>query len=357
MRTTVILLFASGLFSLPALAQDGLTYDFSGRIGIGTLNTETASNTPVGFSFNGYVLRAEGTGTVDYALSDAFGIGAVARVSLQEGQNSTYDLVRPFGGPAPGSKFDSQDIDVAVYASLGPVTLSFGEMQTAFELATRNVEQGGSILDGGNAVWQAIGDGSGSLGSVDSTSQGPGEPKDFTTVRADLALSDFVLSLSQSREGSAGTFFGSETVIRSAGLTWQREIGAGTLFLGAARDRGPSYNFRSASLGWEISGLSFVVSRVDRTPVNLNSFTADFELTYLGWSAAYDFGAYSLGFATANQENPYGRTTFSGDAQAFWAAWRPREDISIDFEVSKNDYRAFSSQDTRKASLSFSYSF
>lgn len=357
MRVTVGVLTAAGLCCVPVHAQDALTLDFGGRVGIGWLNTQTASNTPVGFGYDGYVLRAEGTGSVDLALSDSFSIGAVARLWLQKGQDANYTLVRPIASGAPGSRFNDQDTDVAVYASMGPVTLSFGEMQTAFELATRKVEQGGSILDGGNAVWQAIGDASGSLGSVDSNSQGPGEPKDFTTVRADVAVSDFVFSVSQSRQSNIGSFFDTDTSVRSAGLTWQADIGAGTLSLGAAQDRGPTYKFRSASLGWEIDGLSLVVSRVDRKPLDLNSFTADFELRYFGWSASYDFGGYKLGFATASQENPYGRTTFTGDAQAFWAAWEPQENVSIDFEVSNNDYRPFSSQDTRKASLAISYSF
>jgi hypothetical protein len=357
MRITVGLVAAAAICCSEARAQDALILDFGGRAGIGWLNTQTASNTPVGFGYEGYVFRAEGTGTVDLALSDSFSIGAVARLWLQKGQDANYALVRPFPSTAPGSKFNDQDTDVAVYAAWGPVTLSFGEMQTAFELATRKVEHGGSILDGGNAVWQAIGDASGNLGSVDSNSQGPGEPKDFTTVRADVAVADFVFSVSHSRQASFGSFFDTETSVRSAGVTWNMDIGAGTLSLGAAQDRGPSYKFRSASLGWEIDGLSLVVSRVDRKPLDLNSFTADFELRYFGWSASYDFGGYKLGFATASQENPYGRTTFTGDARAFWAAWEPRENVSIDFEVSKNDYRPFSSQDTRKASLAISYSF
>ncbi len=357
MRATVGLFAAAGLYCSQAVAQDALSYDFGGRVGIGWLNTETASSTPVGFGYDGYVLRAEGTGTIDLALSDSFNIGAVARVMLQKGQDSTYALVRPFPSTTPGSKFNSQDIDLAVYASLGPVTLSFGEMQTAFELATRKVGQGGSILDGGNAVWQAIGDASGSLGSVDSNSQGPGDPKDFTTIRADVALSDFVFSISQSRQASIGSFFDAETTVRSAGLTWQKEIGSGKLSLGGGVDRGPTYTFRSASLGWEIEGLNLVVSRIERAPLVPSSFLADFEVTYLGWSASYDFDDYTLGFATANQDNPNGRTTFAGDAQAFWAAWRPRDNMSVDFEVSKNDYRPSSSQDTRKASLAVSYSF
>jgi hypothetical protein len=358
MRATVGLLAISGLFSAQAIAQEALTFDFGGRAGIGWLNTETASNTPVGFSYEGLVLRAEGTGTLDFAVSDSFSIGAVARLSLQKGQHANYELVRPFPSSALGSKFDSQDTDVALYASLGPVTLSFGEMQTAFELATRKVEHGASILDGGNAVWQAIGDASGSLGSVDSNSQGPGEPKDFTTVRADIAVSDFVFSVSQSRQSTFSTFFDTDTTVRSSGVTWQRDIGEGNLFVGMAYDRGPSYKFRSASVGWAVGGLTLVVSQIDRRPLQITSaLAATYELEYLGWSATYDLGDYSLGFASASQENPYGLNTFSGDAQAFWVGWAPRENVSVDFEVSKNDYRDSTSQDTRKASLAVSYSF
>lgn len=358
MRATVGLIAFAGVCSAPAVAQDALTLDFGGRAGIGWLNSETSSNTPVGFSYDGYVLRAEGTGTLDLAVSDRFNLGAVARVSLQKGQDSHYSLVRPLPTTAPGAKFDSQDIDVALYAALGPVTLSFGEMQTAFELATRNVEHGGSILDGGNAVWQTIGDAKGSLGSVDSNSQGPGEPNDFTTIRADVAVSDFVFSVSESRPTTFANFFDIDTTVRSSGVTWERDIGEGKLFVGMAQDRGPGYKFKSASVGWAVGGLTLVVSKIDRRPLVItSSLAATYELEYVGWSASYDLGEYRLGFASANQQNPYGLNTFAGDAQAFWVGWTPRDNVSVDFEVSTNDYRDFTSQDTRKASLAVSYSF
>jgi hypothetical protein len=359
MRVTVGFLLASGVFCVPVLAQEGLTYDFSARLGLGWLNTETASNTPVGYSYQGLVFSAEGTGTVDFAFSDRLSIGASARATLQRGQDSTYQRVRPAlcscGGP--GDEFNREDIDLALYVAFSPVTISFGDMQTAFGYATRKVEHGGSILDGGNAVWQAIGDGTGSLGSIESDSSGPGTAKDYTTLRADVALSDFVFSVSESRQASMGSYFDAERSVRSSGLTWQREIGAGTLFVGMGRDTGPSYKFRSASVGWDIDGLRLVVSRIERNPVRLTSFSADYALIYSGWSASYDFGSFTLGFATASQDNPYGRGTFAGQSQALWAAWKPRDNMSVDFEVSQSDYRDLSSQDTRKASLAISYEF
>jgi hypothetical protein len=358
MRASVGLLIVFGMYCVPAMAQDGLTLDFSGRIGIGTLTSETATDgfPPVGFSYDGVVLRAEGTGTVDYSISDNFGLGAVAKFSLTKGQQAYFDLITPPAFGSPG-KFDSQDVDLAVYSVLGPVTLSFGEMQTAFERATRKVETGGSIIDGGNAVWQSIGDGKGSLGSVDSNRLGPGVTGDFTTLRADIALSDFVFSVSNSRRATMGTYLDAGTFARSEGLTWQRDIGAGNIFVGIGRDRGPEYEFKSASVGWEIEGLNLVVSKVERTLAPDSFRLADYAISFSGLSASYEFGDYEIGFATSNQGNPTFYRTFAGTGTAFWFEWDPRENVSVDFEFSRSDYFDSTTQDTKKASLAISYDF
>lgn len=353
MRTTAGLLLASAFCCVPALAQDGFTYAFSGRIGIGWLDTLTASQSGRGYRYNGYVLGLEGTASANFESGNTLNFGAVAGFKLQEGQYPNYEANSAISGIS-ANKFDSQDVNLAAYLSWDPVTISYGEMQTAFSYATRKVDQGGSILDGGNAVWQGIGDGTGNLGSFDSTADGPGQANDYLTLRADLALSDFVFSFSKSRLSSSPFPSRVEGPTYSTGVFWERDVGDGRLFLGTAVERGHRFEFRSSSFEWSIDGLNLVMNRIARVPTSEISGTVqDARLDYTGFSASYSADRIEVGVATGRQLGGF----FSGDAHAVWVSWKPVDDVSIDLEVSDNNFRDPTTQDTSKASLAVSYSF
>jgi hypothetical protein len=345
MKTLVFSALAVIGMSFAAGAQDRLTYDFEGRIGLGWLDSETVDGRPAGFRYQGYVLRAEGNGRLDVPFGDRFHFGVVARASLKRGQQTNYDKVSPVGiSVNSGAKFDDADVDLAFYVAAQAVTFSYGEMETAFDFATLEIEHGGSILDGGSAVWLNIGDGAGSLAYRNQPgSAGPSERTDYATLRADVELGDFRLSASTSSATSITSFLDAPTSVESVGLMWQREVKDGSIFVGGGHERGPVDTFDSVSLGFKIDGVNFVVSRIHRTPLVLTGdprgVPAAYDTTFFGSSISYDFGRYTLGVAIANQGiNPLGDPVFEGQARALWGSWQVTQSVSAHFEVSESNY-------------------
>lgn len=340
-----------------ATAQEALTYSFDGRAGVGYLSQTTGNELGTGFEYKGPVLRVEGTGRVELDVTEALRFGALARVSWERGRGSNYDRLTPVGPIKGGaSEFGGTDLDLAVYAALPMVTLSYGEMETAFDLATREIEQGGSILDGGNAVWMNIGDGAGSGGHRSDLFLGPGEGPDLRTLRADVQLGDVTLSASRSKGTTTG---GSEIEVDAAGLIWQHDFAGTTVFAGAGYDKGPLDRFRSFSLGVTGRGFNLVLGRIHREPLVINSgLTAAYDTTFKGASLSYDFGDVTIGFAKSSQDiRPFADAVFEGKAKAVFASWQARENVTVDFEYSQSDYRISSGDDTRKASLAVALDF
>lgn len=340
-----------------AAAQEALTYSFDGRAGAGYLSQTTGNDLGTGFEYKGPVLRIEGTGRVEFGVTETLSFGALARVSLELGRGSNYDRLTPVGPIEGGGKeFGGTNLDLAVYASLPGVTLSYGDMETSFDLATREIEQGSSILDGGNAVWMNIGDGAGSGGNRGDLFLGPGEGPDLRTLRADVQLGEVTLSASRS---TGTTTFGTEIVVDAAGLIWQHDIDETSFFLGVGYDKGPQDRFRSVSLGVTSHGFNLVLGRIHREPLVVTSgLTAAYDTTFKGASLSYDFGNLTLGVAQSSQDiRPFADAVFEGKAQAVFLSWQARENATVDFEYSQSDYRIGSGDDTRKASLSIALDF
>jgi hypothetical protein len=357
MKTLVFSALAVIGISLAAGAQDRLTYNFDGRIGVGWLDTETVDGQPAGFRYRGSVIRTEGHGQLDFAVADGFHLGAAARISIQKGQSGNYDTVSSEGDSVnTGAKFDDESIDLAVYVSAQPITISYGKMETAFDFATMEIEHGGSILDGGNAVWLNLGSGEGSLGFRGGLRDGPEEGPDYKTVRADLNLGDFTVSASSSR---ATSVFGTSLSVESAGAIWRREIEGGTVFVGAGTERGPDDRFHSASLGFEFEKVKVVFSRIHRKPLDVSDRTlAAYDTTFFGSSLSYDFGRVAFGVAIAHQDiNPKGANVFAGQARALWASWDLRSNVTTHFEISDSEYIYSGGDDTEKASFSVALEF
>ncbi len=334
------------------MAQDALTYSFDGRVGLGYLSEETARPFSAGYQYMGPVAKVELSGRAELLVSEDLRFGALGRVSYLRGNQSRYDLT--FGGTSTTSSFEfgGSETDLAVYTALRFVTLSYGNMETAFDLATREIEQGNSLLDGGNAVWMNIGDGAGSTGIRGYTSIGAVVP-DFRTLRLDLQLGELTLSASRS-EGETSS--GNENRVDAAGAVWRHEVEAVTLFVGAGYDKGPMDRFNSLSFGFTSSGFNVVINRIHRSPIVLNPAEPDYDTSYNGLSISYDFGDVSIGVANSSQSSPR-LGVFDGKAKSAFVSWRARENVSVELEYSQNDYRIGSGFDTRKASLAVAMEF
>ncbi len=225
-------------------------------------------------------------------------------------------------------------------------------METAFDLATREVEQGASLLDGGNAVWMNLGDAAGSGGPRDGfPSEGPLKGPDLRTVRVDLQVGELTFSASRSK---GETSSGREVQIDAAGAFWRHQVDEVTLFLGAGYDKGPMDRFNSFSFGFTSGGLNLVINRIHRSPLVLGGSEPDFDTSYDGLSLSYDLGDLTLGMAHSSQKSNIGGV-FTGKAKAVFASWQVREDIVMDFEYSASNY--VSGDDTRKASLAVALEF
>ena len=357
MRAVLGIVAVAGLIGGAAEAQDALSYSFEGRAGLGYLSQRTESGNETGFAYEAPVLAVEGTGRIEFQPTDLLRFGALARVQWQKGRESNYDRLTPVGPfEGAGAKFGGTELDMAVYAAVSVVTLSYGDMETAFDRATREIAQGDSILDGGNAVWLNIGDGAGSGGFRDGLSSGPGKGPDLRTLRADVQLGDFTLSASRS---NGQPTFGPEIRVDAAGLTWEHEFDGATLFAGIGYDKGPLDRFRSFSLGATAAGFNLILGRIHREPLVVNSgFTAAYDTTFRGASLSYDFGDFTLGMAKSSQDiRPFADAVFEGKARAIFASWQARDNVSVDFEYSKSEYRVVSGDDTRKASIAVALEF
>jgi hypothetical protein len=356
MRATVGLIAVSGLCFSQAFAQDALTYDFGGRVGIGWLNQETVDPDGRGFTYDGLVVALNATGSLEFGIADDFSVGAIARLSLEKGEHSTYDRWDSSSGPARmGHEFGTSEVDLAAYVTAHQLTVSYGDMETAFDHATLEVQHGNSVIDGGNALWMNIGDAAGSLGLRNNVDTGQWRP-DFKTLRADIAVGEFTFSASTSK---AATLFGTTIKAEAAGLVWQRQDEQGSIRVGAGWDHGPEDRFSSLSVGLQRGGFDFVLSRIHRDPLDNRPGTrAAYDTTFTGMSLSYDFGGYSLGFARSEQYvNPRGDQVYAGKAHAVWASWITPNNVSVNFELSKNDYNYASYRETRKASLSIALEF
>lgn len=346
MRSLITSVLVSYVLGSSVMAQDALTYSFDGRAGLGYLSQTTEGDS--GFQFRGLVLRTEGTGRLELEPLQGLRFGAIARFSWQKGEQSVYQPLRPF--VRASRDFDRTDLDLAVYAALPVVTLSYGEMETAFDYATLEVGNGSSILDGGNALWMNLGDGAGSTGyRGELFGYGPPPTQDFRTLRADVTLGEFTASVSQSKAD------GSTNESEAAGLVWRGDISDVTLFAGAGYDDGPLDKFKSFSLGATVEGLSLIVNKIKRDPKRRPD-RREYETDYTGYSFAYETGALTVGFANSRQKSPLGSSgLFDGNAQAIWASWKTRENVTVNVELSENDYN--SGESTRKAAIAVEMDF
>jgi hypothetical protein len=355
MRAATGLFVATTVAATSALCQDNLTVQFDGRAGSGRLSQETIDAFGRGFDYGGSVFRLEGIGRLEFAASENFRIGAVARLMFQKGQDPNYGRLIDFAPRGQAHEFDANELDLAAYVAASGVTLSYGEMESAFDFATLEIPQGNSIIDGGNAAWLNLGSAEGSLGYSGAVDTGQWNP-DFRTLRGDVSLGEFLFSASTSRGTS---FFGQPLKVDAAGIVWQREGEQGSVRIGAGWDRGPEFDFRSFSFGLRVEGLNFVVSKIHRDPLVISSgITAAYDTTFTGFSLSYDFGDWTVGLARSSQKvNPRGDQVFAGKAKALWVSWDARENVSVDFELSESDYRVQSGRDTHKASLAVALEF
>lgn len=357
MRNLIACILVNTVSTSAVMAQDTFTYSLDGRVGLGYLREETARPAASGFQYKGPVAKVELTGRAEILAMQDLRVGALGRITYLRGDQSNYDLTsggRPTGGI--GSEFGGSDADLAVYAGLPNVTLSYGNMETAFDLATREIEQGNSLLDGGNAVWMNIGDAAGSAGVRDYPYQGPAVGPDWRTLRLDLQLGELAFSASRSK-GEMND--GSEIQVDAAGAIWRHEIDAVSLFVGAGYDEGPEDRFHSFSFGFNSGGLNLVINRIHRKPLIFSPGTgASYDTTFKGLSLSYDFDGVMLGMAHSSQSGgPGGMGVFEGKAQAVFASWQARENVSVDFEYSQSDYQVGSGFDTRKASVAVALEF
>ncbi len=361
MRAILRFAAAAAFIGIGARAQEALTFSFDGRIGLSRLSETTADVRPTGYQYTGLVAIAELTGRAEFEVTESLRFGALARVFHQRGAESSYDLITPTGVTAGGSgKFGGTDLDAAAYVGTPFVTLSYGNMETAFDLATREIEQGSSLLDGGNAVWMNIGDASGSTGVRNYPTSGPVEVPDFRTLRLDMQLGEFTFSASRSEGGTSRE---PDVEVDALGIIWRREFENTELFFGAGYDEGPIDRFRSFNFGLTSGGFNVVFNRIHRLPLVLVSSGAPrdvlpaYDTTFRGLSLSYDFGDVTLGFAHSSQTTgPVGAKVFEGTAKAVFASWQARENVSVDFEFSKNHYRS-GGDSTHKASLAVALEF
>lgn len=354
MRNSLVCIMICSALGTSVFAQDALTYSFDGRIGLGYLREETARPFGDGYQYKGPVAKVELTGRAEVSVFEDLRFGALGRFSYLRGDQSTYDRTSlgVLTG-ASGSDFGGSETDLAVFAALPIVTLSFGDMETAFDLATREVEQGGSLVDGGSAVWMNLGDGAGSAAPRGGFSGGgPSQGPDLRTLRLDLHVGELTFSASRSK---GETSSGIEVEVDAAGAIWRHEVDAVTLFVGAGYDEGTFDRFNSLSFGFTSGGLNVVVNRIHRTPIIINRAEPDFDTTYDGFSLSYDFGNVTLGMANSSQSD-IRSGVFKGTAKAVFASWDARENVSVDFEFSESNYTG-GGDNTQKASIAVAMEF
>ncbi|WP_295076571.1 hypothetical protein [Tabrizicola sp.] len=357
MRSLMMYVLIGTTAGSAVMAQDALTYSFNGRVGLGYLSEETARPLSAGYQYVGPVAKVELTGRAEILAMEDLRFGALGRISYLRGNQSNFDLT--LGGSTTGgsgSEFGGSEIDLAVYAALPSVTLSYGNMETAFDLATREIEQGSSLVDGGNAVWMNIGDAAGSTGVRTYPFEGPAVGLDFRTLRLDLQFGEVTFSASRSK---AETTAGRVVEVDALGAIWRRELENTVLFVAAGYDEGQDDRFRSFSFGLTSGGFNVVLNRINRAPLVINSgITGAYDTTFKGLSLSYDFRDLTLGFGHSSQTpGPLGDRVFEGTAQAVFASWQARENVSVDFEYSQSDYRISSGFDTRKASVAVALEF
>jgi len=340
MKLSAALLSMLG-FGTPILADEPLTLSFDGTVAGGWLDLRSATFS--GYGYNGPVLAFEGNASADYAVSETISLGLIGRVTAREGSQARYDGINLMFGQQPG-KFGKFELDLAAYVSVGPLLLTYGDMESSFSLATLEIESGASPIPAGGAVLMNLGGGLGTSG-IPLSDTSSVEPRfyDSRTTRADLTLGDFVftVSVSKNERGKAD----------SAGVKWDRDFGEFGVALGYAYEDGPSRNYRSTSAAFRFKGFKLVANSIHQVP---DFGSIDYDLEYRGYSASYDFGRFDLGLARAKQI-PTFFSVFTGEAKAFWIGWDINESSRLDFETSQSDYQ--SGQDVDTASLTYSYRF
>lgn len=326
---------------MPVLADEPLTLSFDGTVAGGWLDLRSA--TFRGYGYNGAVLALEGNASADYAVSETVSLGLIGRVTAREGMQHRYDAINLAFGPQPG-KFGTFEMELAAYVSVGPVVLSYGDMESSFSLATIEVESGRSPIPAGGAVLMNLGGGLGTAG-IPLSDTSLVEPRfyDSRTVRADLTLGDFVFTASVSRNerGKAESY----------GVQWDRDFGDFGVTLGYGYEDGPTRNYRSTSAAFRFKGFKIVANSI-RQARDFGSI--DYDLEYRGQSISYDFGRIDVGLARAKQI-PALFSVFTGEAKALWIGFDIGESSRIDFETSQSDYQ--SGHDVETASLTYSYKF
>lgn len=343
MKLSDAVFLALGL-GTPVLADEPLTLSFDGTVAGGWLDLRSV--TTRGYGYNGAVLAVQGNASADYAVSETVSLGLIGRVTAREGTQNRYDAINLVFGPQPG-KFGTFETELAAYVSVGPVVLSYGDMESSFSLATIEVESGRSPIPAGGAVLMNLGGGLGTSGiPLSDTSSVEPQFYDSRTARADLTLGDFVFTASVSRNerGKAESY----------GVQWDRDFGDFGVTLGYGYEDGPTRNYRSTSAAFRFKGFRLVANSIRQVPDSRSGVSIDYDLEYSGYSASYDFGRLDVGFARAKQE-PTFRSVFTGEAKALWVGFDINESSRIDFETSQSDYQ--SGQDVDTASLTYSYRF
>lgn len=325
----------------PVLADEPLTFSFDGTVAGGWLDLRSV--TTRGYGYNGAVLAIQGNASADYAVSETVSLGLIGRVTAREGTQHRYDAINLVFGPQPG-KFGTFETELAAYVSVGPVVLSYGDMESSFSLATIEVESGRSPIPAGGAVLMNLGSGLGTSGiPLSDTSSVEPQFYDSRTARADLTLGDFVFTASVSRNerGKAESY----------GVQWDRDFGDFGVTLGYGYEDGPTRNYRSTSAAFRFKGFRLVANSIRQAP---DFGSIDYDLEYRGQSISYDFGRIDVGLARAKQI-PARFSVFTGEAKALWIGFDISESSRIDFETSQSDYQ--SGQDVETASLTYSYRF
>lgn len=337
----IICLVAAGT---PLQAQDPLTFSYSGTLAGGWLDMQSITPSGDGYAYDDPVLRLEARFSADYAVSDTFSLGAIGRLYARKGAEEDFEGISLSPFASPGT-FDDQGLDLAAYVSAGPVTLSYGDIESAFSFATLPVESGNSPIAVGNPVLLNIGGGLGSDGTPRSdTTPGAPEYLESRVTRADVALGGFVISASSAKSDRGEA--------RSAGLRWSQEFGDVTVTAGLGYENGPRFDYRSAGLVLQYRDFKVTANAIRQFG------TFDYNILYRGYSASYDFGRLDVGLAIADQEQTYtlGPTSvFLGKAKAAWVGWEITDASRLDFEFGISDYR--SGSDVKTASLAYSYRF
>lgn len=338
------------LAGLPAFADEPLTLDFSGSVAGGWLDLRSVSVTGDGYGYNGPVLQFSANVSADYAISETFSLGLSGRIRGREGTQARYDGINLGAGTQTG-RFDTFDVDLAAYVSAGPLVLSYGDVESSFNFATLDVASDRSPISGDSAVLLNIGSGLGFAGRPLSDTSSV-DPRYYTsrTARGDLTVGDFALSLSTSRNerGRAD----------SAGVKWSKELGDLTLTIGAGYERGPrssipTLDYRSLSAFVQYKGFGLLINDIQQ--IRKAGFL-DYEIDYRGYAISYDFGRVVVGAARAEQTSPLNYpSVFLGEAESYWLGWDINDMSSLDFEMSKSDYRT--GNDVESMSLVYSYRF